>query len=154
MASNKIDTNGVLIVGGLVVAYLIISKVGGGLSSLFPSSTPAPSLDKQNDVLKKKAGQLNAKDYTYTISQYDADNLAATIYDALGYFADDFETVLGAIKECQTLGDVAEVNLSFHNSYNIDLWTYLQNGKAMLPNNGLDGDQMTQINDYINSLPS
>ena len=153
MANKEDNTKNFLIVGGLIAAYLIISKLGNGFSSIF-STTPTPDLSKQNKVVKTPTAGLDASSYTYTLSQIDADNLAATIYDAMGYITDDFSSIMGAIKQCQTLGDVAEVKLGFQNAYNVDFWTYLEQGKGILPENGLSGDQMTEINDYINSLPN
>ena len=144
---EKSDSSKLILFGAIGVGiYILLNKAG----NLF-GSTPAPNINTGlNGVFTEQ--MTNHRKYTYSINTYDAQNLAETIYSAMSVVSDDFDTIMGAFKNCTTQGDVFQVVQLFNTLYSKDLWTFLQTGVGLTPLDGLSNAHLTQINDYVNSL--
>ena len=147
MAENntRLYLYGALLIGGIV----IISKLGNIFNF---GGSPAPSITNGlNPVFTEN--ETNKRKYRYTLSSDKYDELQEDIYDAIGVFSDDYASVMDALKQCNTQGDVYGIAKFFSQQHNKDLWTFLSTGTGITPLDGLSNSHLNAINDFVNSLP-
>lgn len=73
-------------------------------------------------------------------------DIAEKIWKAKGFFKDDMAQLWGAIKRMKYKTQVAQVNTFFNQKYSKEMFTYMQTF--------LNAEEMAQIFDYLNKLPS
>jgi len=117
---------------------------------------------KQQQINQDASITVNAYDPKYylsnrsrvTISIAQAESLADSIHNAFSFFYDDYSSILSVFKQCSTKADISYLAATFQNKYNLDLYAFLQDGGGVLPWTGLSTDHLTQLNTYVNNLPS
>jgi hypothetical protein len=129
--------------------------VATSLSTIKPPNaiTKAISLLKQNKTGDTasggNSGKLSPSQYTL-LSGY-----AKTIYEALHYvWSDDWNTIWSTFQKLQSQADVTNLVIIFTALYNLDLWTYLQDGNGYwVLGDGLSDSHLQQLQDYVDKLP-
>lgn len=85
----------------------------------------------------------------------DYDKLAKDIHQYPGVFWDSFETVMNVLKQLTTKAQVSQLCHAYALRYTGgDLYQYLIDGGGFLPADGLSNDHLTQVNNYVKSLPN
>ena len=77
------------------------------------------------------------------------------IYHALGFWHDDFDTIMGTFRKLATKSQVSYMADKFYQRYKVDLLSFLNDGNSTLslPFDGLTNAHVTQIINYVNNLP-
>jgi hypothetical protein len=141
------QTKDILIISGVIGLVLIVKK---GFSAILP--TPAPDINSGlNGAFLENAN--NHRKYKYSLTSSQAQDIAENIYNDLGVFNDDYAAVMGELQQATTQGDVYQIAQLFKNVFNQNFWTYLSTGTGLTGLDGLSGEHLKQINDYVNSLP-
>jgi hypothetical protein len=79
---------------------------------------------------------------------------ATKIYDSLGFFSDDYDTILASIRNFKTKTQVSQLADKFQQLFGLDLYAYLTNGNSSLPGSGLSTAHLATINEYVRNLPN
>jgi hypothetical protein len=119
-----------------------------GLGTSFNPNSAGDLSSVWNDTPSKHAA------YTYRMHASSGKDLAIYIYNQLGSFSDNFTNIMTAFKQCQTKGDVYQICVLFRNTYDVGLWQSLINGYGLFPWSGLSNNELEEINNFVNSLPS
>lgn len=130
MAKAKVDTNVVLIVGGIVVAYF------GILRPIFKKTGLIQSQEgKENDLAETKFEGWNPKYWKQIsdkkikatfIKAAGAELLAKQINDAWRFLNDDEDEVYAAFRQLKTQVQLSQVSYYFSLLYNKDLYNFLK----------------------------
>jgi hypothetical protein len=80
-----------------------------------------------------------------------ADSLVQQIIDSVGFFSDDFWTVLGIIKQMKTQSQVSYLADRFAIKTGSDLLTWLQGSNW--PRDHYSAAEVNQLIDYVKKLP-
>ena len=83
----------------------------------------------------------------------EALNYCQQIYDALGYVTDDEAAVTSVFRQLKTKSQVSFMADQFQQKYKTDLLQFLKNGKGVLPQAGLNNDELSTIINIVNRLP-
>lgn len=78
---------------------------------------------------------------------------AHEIYWAMGTFIDDEAAVKSAFDTMRTKAEVSALSAYFSVRYNKSLPLYLKYGANLMPQNGLNSDELLIITNYIRNLP-
>lgn len=158
MANSKnnipINPNTLLIVGGGLFAYAVVIKPI--LNKLgITQSIQAKAI--QDQTTKQPAWSpafyQSAPNGAWLITTAQAKDLAYKIYQYPGIFWDDFNTVLGVFQTLRTKSQLSFLCDVFQKTYNASMYGYLLDGGGILPWDGLSEVHLTQIINYVNSLP-
>lgn len=139
-------------VGGAVAVYVfivnpILKKLGIRTSQAIQQAQQGGINNPFNPLFwKGKGGAL-------LIKSAIVDQMTAKIYNAFTIFQDDFNAVFSVFKQLKTQSQVSYLADKFQQKYNADLITFLGNGGGVLPWDGLSDTQLSQIVNYVNSLP-
>ena len=138
-------------VGSAVAAYVLIvnpilKKLGIRTSQAIQQAQQGGVNNPFNPLFWKQSGAL-------LITNNAVENMITKIHGAFTIFQDDFNAVYGVFKQLKTQSQVSYLADRFRQKYNADLITFLGNGGGILPWDGLSDSQLTQIVNYVNSLP-
>ena len=154
---KKEDKQLLLYGGGLIIAYFglirpILKKVGIVNSAndqlVNNYSNIANAANPFSPIFWKQGGAG-----TSLIKVAATEALAARIYDAMGYFTDDEAAVYSVFRTLKTQSQVSWLADIFQKKYGSDLFTFLQKGKGILPEAGLNSDEIAVIINLVNKLP-
>ena len=154
--SNFLKDNQNLIIGG-VVLYLAYTKIIKPLSESFGLSRS----DEEKNVDKEitKPGSAFNPNYWRSVPnaliiKNDAVNkYIDTIWNAPGYFYDDFDAVLGVFKSLKTQTQVSYLAYKFNEKYKKDLLNWLIGGTLLsYPADRFSSAQVNQLITYVNGL--
>lgn len=82
-----------------------------------------------------------------------AKDYAKRIYDAMGYFTDDEAAVVSVFRLLRTQSQVSFLSDVFQQTYGTDLIEFLKKGKGIMPEAGLNNDELSEIINIVNKLP-
>jgi hypothetical protein len=153
--SNILKDNSSLIIG-LVVVYFGYTKVikplleGVGLSQ----SEAELEVERQTSNPASPWNPNYWKKGTATIITNDLVNkYINTIWNAPGYFNDDFDAVLGVFKQLKAKSQVSYLADKFNQVKGKDLLNWLLGGGALSwPADRFSADQVNQLIKYVNGL--
>lgn len=154
--SNFLKNNQNLIIGG-VILYLAYTKILKPLSESFGLSKS----DEEKNVDKEitKPGSAFNPNYWRSVPnaliiKNDAVNkYIDTIWNAPGYFYDDFDAVLGVFKSLKTQTQVSYLAYKFNEKYKKDLLNWLLGGTLLsYPADRFNAEQVNQLITYVNGL--
>lgn len=152
-----LNTNTVLIVGGVVVGGVLIYKIWdsirkslGGLSK--DNEEAGVTISAWNPNYWK---ELNKTKDVLIWGSDSANRLVKQLANYQGIFSDNYNAVSGAIKQCKTKTQVSFLADKFFQTYNIDLYEFLKDGYSPFPwfGQGLSNDHLTLLNTYVKKLP-
>jgi hypothetical protein len=83
-----------------------------------------------------------------------ASSLAKRIYDAMGYFTDDEAAVISVFRLLKTKSQVSWLSDIFQKQYKTDLFNFLRKGKGLLPQAGLNDNELSEIITIVQKLPN
>jgi len=78
---------------------------------------------------------------------------AKILWAAFGYFTDDEDAIFAVFKSLRSKAEVSLFSYYFTQYSHVDLLTFLQNGRDVLPENGLSDTEINNILAYVNRLP-
>jgi len=111
-----------------------------------------------NEPLNPQTGtKSGGQSLQYTpLSTYNYTNWAEMIHDAMRPFTRNaFGQILAVFQKLQTQGDVRGVAVMFQALYDIDFWSFLQDGYgAWILGNGLSSEHLNILKDYVSKLPN
>lgn len=93
-----------------------------------------------------------SQNYSYAISQAQAESYAKQVYDAFGAVNDNEEQAIDVFHRLRTKANVSFLADVFAQMYQQDLLTFLRGG--MWPQDRLSDSDVAGINDYISKLPN
>ena len=156
---QQINPNTLLIIGGIAVLYFglinpLLKKIGLKKSESDKNVDDFEKLPNADNpfspvFLRKIKPGTKIK----LITQANKEIYAKKIYNALGYFTDNEAEVLGVFKNLKTQTQVSDLATYFQIKYNQDLFTFLKKGKGIMPEAGLNSEELSQIISLVNSLP-
>lgn len=85
------------------------------------------------------------------LTRSSAENIARTIYDAMGVFNDNEEQAVGALKNLKYQTQVSFLAEVFFQMYSMDLITFLRGGSW--PQDRLSDAEVADLNSYLQKLP-
>jgi hypothetical protein len=153
--SNFLRDNSQLIIG-LVVIYFGYTKVikpileGVGLQKSseeieIEKQTSNPSSPWNPNYWRKGGATI--------LTNANVNRFIETIWNAPGYFYDDFEAVLGVFKQLKTKSQVSYLADKFNQAKGKDLLSWLQGGGALSwPADRFSSEQVNQLIKYVNGL--
>jgi hypothetical protein len=153
--SNFLRDNSQLIIG-LVVIYFGYTKVikpileGVGLQKSseeieIEKQTSNPSSPWNPNYWRKGGATI--------ITNSKVQQFVNTIWNAPGYFSDDFDAVLGVFKQLKTKSQVSYLAHKFNEMKGKDLLSWLQGGGALSwPADRFSSEQVNQLIKYVNGL--
>lgn len=147
------DIMPVVLIGGALLAFGGLNKILQALG--IEKSAAATALLTSGSSVTSAWNPNFYKQYTSGIlfDQPTADATATAIYDAFGFLnlGYDFDTIVAAIKTCQSQAEVSQVAASFNTQYNKDLYSFLYSGGLFA---SLTTDEMSQLTTYVSGLPT
>lgn len=153
--SNILKDNSSLIIG-LVAVYFGYTKVIKPLLESVGLSQSEAELEVERQS-SNPASPWNPNFWrksNATIITNDAvTKFINTIWNAPGYFNDDFDAVLGVFKQLKTKSQVSYLADKFNKVKGKDLLNWLQGGSALnWPADRFSADQVNQLIKYVNGL--
>jgi len=153
--SNFLKDNSSLIIG-LVVVYF-------GYNKVIKPILESVGLQKSNEELEIEKQTSNPgspwnpnywrKGGATIITSAAAEKFINTIWNAPGYFSDDFDAVLGVFKQLKTKSQVSYLSDKFNQVKGKDLLSWLQGGGALSwPADRFSAEQVNQLIKYVNGL--
>jgi hypothetical protein len=153
--SNFLKDNSSLIIG-LVVVYF-------GYNKVIKPILESVGLQKSNEELeieKQTSNPGSAWNPNYwrkggatIITNANVNKYIETIWNAPGYFSDDFDAVLGVFKQLKTKSQVSYLADKFNQVKGKDLLSWLQGGGALSwPADRFSAEQVNQLIKYVNGL--
>lgn len=91
---------------------------------------------------------------TLLLTVAQADNYSTKIYEALNWYSDDEDTVIGIFNSLKTKSQVSWLAEKFFIKYNKDLLQWLKEGSDLFPWNGLGSDELQRILNIVDKLPN
>lgn len=152
-----VDPNLLLIGGGGLLAFSLVNKLFTSTGIWAGQGTIATQHEQANPNSPwKPAFWKNAPPGTsitlLTVSAVD--QFATTINNALGFFTDDFDAIMGVFSQLKTKSQVSYLADKFQQKYGRDLLTYLKDGGSFsLPWDGLSEGHLKILVDLVNNLP-
>lgn len=154
--SNLLIKAGIVIGGGVLVYKLVVKPVLSKLGLLSDANKAAGTTLSAWDVNFWK----NAPAGSLILTTAASNAYAKDIYSYPGLIWDDYSIVIGTLKKLKTQSQVSFLADVFLKNYKLDLYQYLVDGDkggflfgGSLPADGLSDEHLTQINDYVKSLP-
>jgi len=154
--SNFLKDNQNLIIGG-VILYLAYTKILKPLSESFGLSKSGEEKNVDKEITKP--GSAFNPNYWRSVPnaliiKNDAVNkYIDTIWNAPGYFYDDFDAVLGVFKSLKTQTQVSYLAFKFNEKYKKDLLNWLVGGTLLsYPADRFSAEQVNQLITYVNGL--
>lgn len=154
LVDDVFENKPLMLVGGVVLAYMLVLK---------PIFVKA-GIVKSSDQIRNDAAATNENAWspnfwktgpagTLLLHQADADEYAETIYNYFHVLYDDYNAVLGVIKNCKTKSQVSFIAYAFLNKYGKDMYSWLRKPDGINPLDGLSDDHLTELNNYVSKLP-
>lgn len=135
--------------GGGFLMYKAVTAVGEKFGLIkSDADRKAESLvgDKRFSAGYLQELQAAGKRFRIFSTPKSAPDIATKIYEGRGYFKDDMSKIMGALKRIKYDTQIAQVADAFNKKYGSDMLGYL--------NSHLSENNMAQVVNYINSLPS
>jgi hypothetical protein len=153
--SNFLKDNSNLIIG-LVVVYFGYTKI---VKPLLESVGLSQS-EAELEVEKQTSNPQSAWNPNYwrkggatIITNENVNNYIEKIWNAPGYFSDDFDAVLGVFKQLKTKSQVSYLADKFNQVKGKDLLNWLQGGGPLnWPADRFSAEQVNQLIKYVNGL--
>jgi hypothetical protein len=154
--NNFLKDNQSLIIGG-VVLYLVYTKILKPVSETFglSKSDEEKNVEKEITTINSpwnprywRTGQSQKIITTEQVNKF-----INTIWNAPGYFYDDFDAVLGVFKQLKYKSQVSYLAEKFYQQKGKDLLSWLQGGGALSwPADRFSSEQVNQLIKYVNTL--
>lgn len=94
----------------------------------------------------------NGSNYSHSLSNQQAFDLAGKLYNSFGPFNDNEEQAIGVFKSyCKTQANASFICYWFGKRYNMDCLTFLRGGSW--PQDRLSDSDVNNINQFISNLP-
>ena len=150
---TKVGLTDVLVITSGVVGAIVVYKIakltglvkGEGETKVTRGTTEPGSYWKPQ-YYKKTGGNI--------ITRATAESYAKKIYDALSWYNDDINTILGVFSQIKTKSAVSYLSDVFYQKYNYDLLNYLYYGAGRLWIDGLNDENINKIITYTDKLPA
>jgi hypothetical protein len=139
-------TSGVV---GAIVVYKIAKLTGlvqGEGESKVNARTTEPGSYWKPQYYKRVGGKI--------ITRAAAEQYSQKIYDALSWYNDDINTILGVFSQLKTKAAISYLSDIFYQKYGYDLLNYLYYGAGRLWIDGLNDDNINKIITYTDKLPA
>lgn len=89
--------------------------------------------------------------WTNPLTTQQAQQAAAAIYYAMGFFNDDEDQVIGVFHQISSQASASFIAYQFQAMYGKDLLTFLRGG--LWPQDGLSDEDVNRITKYVSNLP-
>lgn len=76
------------------------------------------------------------------------------LVNGFGYFSDNEDEIIGAVKLMRSKAEISLLSWYLYIKFKRDLLRYLQEGRGVLPQNGLSDNDMKIVLNYVNKLPN
>jgi len=154
---GKVDTNNVVLIGGGLVALMVVNKILVALGIGKGAGGHAVDTEQNDPGSEWKPAyykSLPAGTQYYTLTASGGDLFSKQIYNAFTLFKDNFDQIMGVFNQLQTKTQVSVLADYFQQKYNRDLLTFLKDGGGVLPWDGLSDAQFYTLTTYVNNLPN
>lgn len=149
-------TQDILIKFGIgAIAYFVFAKPILNFLGITKSSTQREANNLQSSI-ESPFNPSYWKKYVKGMTAEQKKKAAATsmgIYNAMGYFTDNEDEVLAAIKFLNSKVEVSMMAFMFSQMWGKDLLEYLRKGKDLLPENGLNDTELGEVINLVARLP-
>jgi hypothetical protein len=139
-------TSGVV---GAIVVYKIAKLTGlikGEGETKVDQRTTAPESYWKPQYYKRTGGKI--------LTRAAAEQYGKKIYDALSWYNDDINTILGVFSQIKTKSQVSFLSDVFFQKYGYDLLNYLYYGAGRLWIDGLNDENINRVISYTDKLPA
>lgn len=154
--SNFIKDNQSIIIGAVAIYFGYNSIIKPLLETLGISKSQAEININQESINPGSAWNPNywKRQMPATIlTDNAANNFVNTIWNSVGWFSDNFDSVLGVFKQLKTKSQVSYLVDKFNQAHQKDLLNWLLGGSGWsYPADRFSADQVKILVDYVNSL--
>jgi hypothetical protein len=150
---TKVGLTDIAVITSGVVGAIVVYKIAK-LTGLVKGEGEL----KVDERLKEPGSYWKPQYYKRTggkiMTRATAEQYAKKIYDALTWYNDDINTIVGVFSQIKTKAGVSFLSDVFFQKYNYDLLNYLYFGAGRLWIDGLNDENINRIISYTDKLPA
>jgi hypothetical protein len=150
---TKVGITDVLVITSGVVGAIVVYKIAkltglikGEGETKVTARTTEPGSYWKPQYYKRVGGTI--------FTRAAAEQYAKKIYDALSWYNDDINTILGVFSQVKTKSQVSFLSDIFFQKYGYDLLNYLYFGAGRLWIDGLNDENINRVISYTDKLPA
>lgn len=150
---KNVKINDIIVIGAAGVTTILLYKVGR-LTNIIPSGSDSKVIKQLTDPKGYWKPNYYKVNGGTILTQKAAEEFAKKIYDSLGFFYDDVNTILSVFYQLKSKTQVSFLSDVFQKKYNRDLLNFLNDGAGLTWLDGLSDSNMQKIIDYTDKLAS